>query len=275
MALHITPRQAAAALGMDEYSSPELVSREVARKLKGAPSEFEHNVVTGWDEANRETALYDLLFDFNAALQERDFHNPALGLLATNVHVLDNGTPVVVKCPYELRDADEPDFKEPADVRRVYARLQLLMMAADAPRVIYYQWAPGGSMASSVRRDQDWIDENGPALQAFIETLPGEVENPDHLEPLRVEINTDETNKLMEEMAELDAAIDQAKGRKADIMERLIELANGKNACFWGQNLTRVKRRGAINYSKAVKELAPGADLEKYRGKPSEAWRMT
>lgn len=275
MSILLTPRQAVAALGMDEYSTPELVAREVARKLKGAPSEFEQNVVTGWEEANKDGALYDLLLDFNTAVQESDVEFPEFGLFAPGVLFADNGTPVVIKCPYDQRDKEEPDFKEPASVPRVYGRLQLLMAAADAERVIYYQWAPNGSMASAVRRDKEWLSENVPALQKFLKALPGEIDNPDHLEPLRREINTDETNRLMDEMAELDAAIDQAKGRRQDILDRLIELADGKNACFWGQNLTLVKRKGSINYRKALKDLAPDADLEQYRGKESESWRMT
>lgn len=271
----ITPRQAAAALGFDQYSSPELVAREVARKINGAESEFEQNVVTGWEESHRDGALFDLLLEAGIAVAEQDVYSPSTGIHAPDVLITDSGVPLVVKCPYALRDAEDPDFTQPQDEPRVYARLQVLMMAMDVGRAFYYQWAPNGTMVSSVKRDAEWIRENGPALNEFISTLPGEISNPEHMEPLRAEINTDETNRLMEEMAELDEAIDQAKGRKQDIMARLIELANGKNACFWGQNLTLVKRKGPINYSKAVKDLAPGADLEQYRGKPSESWRMT
>jgi hypothetical protein len=38
--------------------------------------------------------------------------------------------------------------------------------------------------------------------------------------------------------------------------------------------LTLVKKDGAVSYSKAIKALLPDADLEPYRGKPTEYWML-
>ena len=52
-------------------------------------------------------------------------------------------------------------------------------------------------------------------------------------------------------------------------------MADGKNADVHGRKLTLVKKQGSISYAKAIKELLPDADLEKWRGKETESWRLT
>ncbi|MNY55396.1 hypothetical protein D3C86_1913700 [compost metagenome] len=42
-----------------------------------------------------------------------------------------------------------------------------------------------------------------------------------------------------------------------------------------GRNLTRVTRSGSVSYAKAIKELAPDADLSKWTGKPTSYWKLS
>ena len=55
-------------------------------------------------------------------------------------------------------------------------------------------------------------------------------------------------------------------------IDRMIEMTGGADAKIAGRSLTLVRKAGAISYAKAIKELIPNADLEKWRGKPSEYW---
>jgi len=80
---------------------------------------------------------------------------------------------------------------------------------------------------------------------------------------------------LVAEYDELSDAIENATARKKDIIIRMAEMSGGKNADMAGRKLTLVKRAGSVAYAKALKELAPDADLEKWRGKASESWRLT
>ena len=43
----------------------------------------------------------------------------------------------------------------------------------------------------------------------------------------------------------------------------------------WFETLAKAERSHANRYAKALAELAPGADLEKWRGKPSSSWRLS
>jgi hypothetical protein len=54
----------------------------------------------------------------------------------------------------------------------------------------------------------------------------------------------------------------------------MVKIAGGRNAVFAGRNLTLTKRVGSVAYAKAIKELMPDADLEKWRGKPIEFWGL-
>lgn len=51
-------------------------------------------------------------------------------------------------------------------------------------------------------------------------------------------------------------------------------MAKNSNALLCGRKLTFIQKDGAISYAKAIKELAPDADLEKWRGKTVQYWKL-
>jgi len=55
---------------------------------------------------------------------------------------------------------------------------------------------------------------------------------------------------------------------------QMVQHAGSRNAVFAGRNLTLTKRKGSVAYAKAIAELLPDADVEKWRGKPSESWGL-
>ncbi len=79
-------------------------------------------------------------------------------------------------------------------------------------------------------------------------------------------------------VAEWDLLVEQEERvaeRKKDLLKEMTAMAGDRDALFAGRKLTRVSREGAISYAKAIKELAPGADLEKWRGAPSGYWKLS
>jgi hypothetical protein len=54
----------------------------------------------------------------------------------------------------------------------------------------------------------------------------------------------------------------------------MAKMAGERNAVFGGRKLTLTKRVGAVSYATVVKKLLPDADLEPYRGKPTEFWGL-
>jgi hypothetical protein len=49
-------------------------------------------------------------------------------------------------------------------------------------------------------------------------------------------------------------------------------MSGGADAKIAGRNLTLIKKAGAVSYSKAIKDLLPDANLDPWRGKPTQYW---
>ena len=96
-----------------------------------------------------------------------------------------------------------------------------------------------------------------------------------HREPKRVQA---ENPAIGRALTDYDAAVDvikAAEARKKAALEDLVQLCNGKDTDYNGRKITLVKRAGNVNYRKALEKIAPFADLEPYRQKPSEFWKVT
>jgi hypothetical protein len=77
---------------------------------------------------------------------------------------------------------------------------------------------------------------------------------------------------LVAEYDLLAKQIEKAEARRKEILDQLVFESAGEDAVICGRKLTLVQRAGAVSYAKAIKELAPNADLEKWRGEPSSYW---
>ena len=113
-------------------------------------------------------------------------------------------------------------------------------------------------------------------MQQFDAALMDEIMTPDaYLAPRRNVIDTPEASKLLREYDEMAEAEERASARRKAIIDELVQMAGNGDAEVCGRKLTRVDRAGAISYAKALSELAPDADLEKWRGRPSSSWRLS
>ena len=55
---------------------------------------------------------------------------------------------------------------------------------------------------------------------------------------------------------------------KANAIEALAKLAEGKDSTICGHKFTLVERAGSVNTPTVVKDYLPDLDLDPYRGKP-------
>ena len=78
--------------------------------------------------------------------------------------------------------------------------------------------------------------------------------------------------QLAEEYHRLKAVVDEAKESLEAHKKLMIAKADGKKRILGDVQCYPVKKKGSVQYSKAIKELLPDADLEKYRGKESTSW---
>ena len=120
-----------------------------------------------------------------------------------------------------------------------------------------------------------WLADALPKLRAFWDDFQKEIDNPAHLEPLRKTVTTADASKIVADYLHAKAMADEYSDRAKELLKDLVELTGETDAEIDGHKLTRVVRQGAVSYAKAIKALAPDADLEPYRGKATEYWRLS
>lgn len=273
----LTGSNVGAALGVNPWKNPEDLIRQMVREYHGAESEFTGNIATQYGADHEPLALMDYLGKTGCHVQECGFivHPDHDWLGASPDGFVNDDGLIEVKCPFGLRNKKGADlvFKTAAEQPHYYAQMQIEMACTGRKWCDFYQWAPHGDILERVDYDPYWFTDNLPILLAFYHQYINELDNPAHLEPKQKEINTFESQKLIQEWDEASAAIDEATARKKEILARLVELSKERNAIIHGRKLTQMERKGNIQYAK-VPELA-GVDLEPYRGNPSVFWKLS
>lgn len=276
----IAPGTIAAILGVSHSMKREHVVREMVRDYHGVQSEYVANIAAEYADECRTTAERVFEDKFKLNIWRNDPKKP---------HKLIGGQQLTIKSskregmgllylrmPYGQRSAASPkDFKVIDDQPHHYAQMQFEMLAAGATWGVFAQWAVVAQRYDMVELDQSFIDDNLPQLEAFYASLKDECKNPLHLEPLRKTIDNEKARKIIEEFDELSVSITNAAARKAELMEQLKQMSGDVSTIICGRLMTRTESAGSISYAKAIKALAPDADLEKFRGEPSTKWTLT
>ena len=250
--------------------------RRMVREYHGAESERKDNPAVTYGRNHESGAILDFRMETGLDVEEVGFLPYEDWLGASPDGLTSDGGILETKVPFSLRKSEDPNFKPLAEQPHYYAQVQVEILCANASHGWFWQWSAHGTRLERVEIDQAWRDENLPRLKQFHAELMDAIRTPDeHLAPRRVVIDTLAASRLLREWDEMAEAEDRARDRKAAILEELVQMAGNGDAEVCGRKLTRVNRAGSISYAKALAELAPGADLEKWRGKPSSSWRLT
>jgi len=271
----VTGSSVGAILGLDPFRTRDDVMRMMVRDNCGAEREFTGNIATEWGANNEAGAKIDFQMETGLDVVDCGFFTFEDWLGASPDGLVGVNALLEIKCPFGKRKDEKPAFKSFVDQGHYYAQIQICLFCTGREMTYFYQWAPNGSMTEEVIYDPLWIAENVPRLAQFYAEYLDELNDPaKHLEPLRMVIDTPQAHKMAAEYDELAEQIERATERKKDLLAEMVTLAKDRDAIFAGRKLTRIEKEGAISYGKAIKELAPNADLEKWRGKPSTYWKM-
>jgi exodeoxyribonuclease (lambda-induced) len=269
----ITASMVGAILGIDPNCTREEAMRRMVRSYQGLPSEFVGNIATQWGVTHEDEAR-EVFQREHVTVQPASFVvHPKIPWLGASPdgNILQYAL-FECKCPFGIRNDENPVFKTIEEQPHYHAQMQIQMFVTGRVRCFFWQWTPFGNKLDVVRFDQKWIDENLPKLDAFYNEFLEICE-----EPLGDKLNTIDTPRALQMVAEyndLQDAIAQAEERKAELLESIVEMCGGENSVFGGKKLTKVERAGSVSYAKAIKELAPNANLEPWRGKPSSYWTL-
>lgn len=268
----ITGSVVGAILGLAPYMTREDVLRQMVRDYHGAANEFETNPAIGWGVANEATATAMFELETGKKVSPVGFLPFGDRYGASPDGLIGGHAVFECKCPFSARK--EAKFKTLAEQPHYVAQLEFEMKAAGVNKAYFWQWSPHGHSLTEYDSCQSWWDAALPELDAFWSEYLSELDNPSHLEPKRVDLTGN--NRAVMLVAEYDD-LREAKDNAEERMKKIIaELSNGgKNAIIGDRKLTKVAKEGAISYAKAIKALCPTADLEPFRGKASEYWRLS
>jgi putative phage-type endonuclease len=269
----ITGSMVGAALGLDPNTTREETMRRMVRAYQGLPSEFEGNIATTWGTNHEDEAREAFEYDQNCVVAPAAFvMHPTLDWLGASPdgYVADYAL-LEIKCPFGLRDKPKPvEFKRINIQPHYYAQMQVQMYCTDRVCCYFWQWTPKDQCLEIVNFDPKWIEVNLPKLEAFYNEFLAICDS--ELVEERLEIDTPILRQRLAEYDDLAKQIEEAEARRKEILNALVFETAGQDATICGRKLTKVEKAGSISYAKAIKVLAPGANLEQWRGEPSSYW---
>lgn len=283
----ITGSRVGAILGLSPWQKPADVLRAMVREYHGAETEFTGNPATDHGNNNEQRALLAFMRESGLQVEQCGFFPYGELMGASPDGLTDDGGVLELKVPFGLRNEQDAKFKPLSEQVHYSCQVQMEMLAAGRSHAYFAQYvAPKGDPLSHdyvpeqikierVEADPEWLDKHLPAISAFYALYVEELNNPEHLEPLRVVIDTPEAGELI---TELDAVRQRQKAdaaRENELLASLIQLADGKDALLHGRKLTHVAGRKSVAYAKALEALAPGADLTKFTSTSKDSWRFT
>lgn len=273
----VTGSAAGAILGVDPNRTRDDVLRDMVRQHHGLPREFQGNIATQYGVVHEAEALQDFEMVTGAEVIRASFcvHDVQDWLGASPDGFVGDDAVLEIKCPFGLRDKKDPVFKTAAEQPHYYAQMQVQMYVTDRTLCHFWQWSQHGNRLETVEYDAAWLAENLPKLRAFYDEYLMAIENPgDHLEDKRKLVDTPRALQMIAEYDDLTHAIEVAEARKKELLAEIVRMSGEQNAVFGGRKLTKIEKQGSISYAQAIKVLAPGANLEPWRGKPTSYWTL-
>lgn len=273
----ITASSVGAILGNSPHATRDDVMRRMVRDWHGAEAEFTGNVATEYGTFHEAGALAEYQMETGNAVTPEGFVTKEdwAGCSPDGLIGLLGG--LEIKCPFGKRKMEAGEaFKTLGEQPHYMDQMQFSLWVCERAWWDFYQWSPAKTDLTHVYPSSEWRSRNLPKLRQFYAEYLHERENnaEPYLEAKRVIVDTLEAARMIAEWDELQEAIDRANERKKDLLDKMVSEAGERNAVFAGRNLTLVKRQGAVSYAKALKDIAPEADLEPYRGKPSQSWQI-
>ena len=280
--LRITGSRVGAILGLSPWQTRDDVLRAMVREYHGAESEFKGNPATEHGNANEQRAVLAFMRETGLNVEKCGFFPYGDRMGSSPDGLTDDGGVLEIKVPFGLRNGGE--FKPLAEQPHYAAQVQMEMLSAGRNHAYFAQYvAPKGDPLSPdyvqeqinverVELDETWLDSNLDAISHFYDLLLSELDNPEHLEPLRVIIDAQE---VLDEIDMLRTRQKADEAREKELLSVLIKQAEGKNALVNGRKLTLSKDSKSVAYAKAIAELAPDADLSKWTSVKRGSWRLT
>ena len=264
----VTGSAVGAILGLSSFATTDDVMRRMVREYYNQEPDFKGNVATDYGTFNEPNALEDYQLESGNDVEECGFYTHADWLGASPDGLIGDKGLIEIKCPYGKRNDQPPVFLPIDEQPHYYAQIQIQLYCTGREWCDFYQWSAYGSNLERVNYNPQWIEMFLPQLELFYQ---------DYIESIKPENAWRylDGGELVKTYKESLAALDVAKSDVEDAKQALIDATDGRGGQIGSLKITKVEKTGSISYAKALKDIAPEADLELYRGKGSEYWKIS
>ena len=176
---------------------------------------------------------------------------------------------VEIKCPGAKDHLTARDGMIPG---KYYPQLQHQLCVTGLKRGYYYSFDGQDGVLVEFMRDDDYIEKLIEKEKEFYQKMI-DFEPPLLVEKDIVILDDPEWSDICEEYKRIKGKIDDLQEHEERLKNRLISIASERNVQGRGVRLTKVLRRGSIDYT-AIPELK-AIDLESYRKRPSDYWKLS
>jgi len=264
-------------LGLSVYGDADSVLREMVRQQHGAPEEFTGNWATERGNELEADALrvYEMRFSVMVWGGQRFIRHPSIPWLGVTLDGrvgMDGIVEAKVPPPNAryTRVDERPDYEAQVRLEMACARVPWGDLAVYKPdRAWPDDLQPERLYRTRVLHDDAWLVSVLPILEGFHAKYERIVASDKLSAPFLTDLGKDDVDPFFGqaevEYGEALAALNAAKAEVAMRHEQLVQQAKGKTTRGRYFQVTYANRTGSVDYKAAVADLAPGADLEKYR----------
>ncbi len=272
----ITASSVGAIMGLAPYATRDDVMRRMVREYHNAPNEFTGNVATEYGTFHEEGAISEFEMETGYKVEPAPFVKFGQIYGASPDGYVSDGRLIEVKCPYGLRNGGE--FKSIDDQKHYYAQIQMQLLCTGHDECYFYQWSQHGTKAEIVVLDEIFIAKMCKEVNEFYGEYILERELPNaekHLSDKTKKVfDSEKLNETMKSYQFLKIEKERIDEKMKEYLAEMVALTDNEGGSIYGYTLFKTERAGSISYAKAIKELLPDADLEKWRGSPSVSWSV-
>lgn len=174
----------------------------------------------------------------------------------------------------EIKNANYEDHKLAKSGKipvKYFPQLQHQLACLSFNMLHYFSYHNGQGVVVEVVRDDTYIEKLYLEERLFWDKVEN-LEAPEMVEKDYIQLDSQEWQQLANDWALIAQQLANLEKKEKEHRQALITMAGGANASGCGIKLTKIVRKGSIDY-KAIPELKE-IDIEKYRKNPVESWRI-
>lgn len=139
-------------------------------------------------------------------------------------------------------------------------------------RLHYFSYRNGDSVLVEVSRDEEYLEKLLGSEESFWQGVVN-FKEPSLSSKDYITLDSSEWVNMASEWQSVNDQLKALTAKEKECRQAMIDMANDQNVVGGGVKLTKVTRKGLIDYSKII-ELN-GIDLEQYRKEPIVSWRVS